>query len=348
MPTVTYKCLSCNAALEFDPKSGQYKCGYCKSQFTEDQILQHKTESPEETAPASEAEDSFASNVVYNCPSCGAEVISDETTAATICVYCHNPVILSGKVDGSLKPDYILPFTIEKEKVHGMFMDWSRKKKFIQKEFLQYAKKDLINGVYYPFWVVDCEAQAGISARGEKVRRWTVGNTEYTETEIYSIMRQGNLQFNDITLKALDKTQVKILDGVQPFSVPKALPFSMTYLSGFLAEKRNIEQDGAKDEMNTIVRQSSENLLRDTISGYTTVSVEDSNANITSQDWKYSLFPVWMFTYKYKGADYYFAMNGETGKIAGRVPLSMPKLMTLFVCLAAGITGIMLLIGSML
>jgi DNA-directed RNA polymerase subunit RPC12/RpoP len=348
MPTVTYKCLNCNAALEFDPKSGQYKCGYCKSQFTEEQILAHKAESPEKTALESQAADTFASSVVYHCPSCGAEVISDETTAATFCVYCHSPVILSGKVDGSMKPDYILPFAIEKEKVHGLFMDWSRKKKFIQKEFLDHAKKDLVKGVYYPFWVVDCEAQAGLSARGEKVRHWTSGNTEYTETEIYSIIREGNLRFNDITLKALDKSQVKIVDGVQPFSVTKAEPFSMTYLSGFLAEKRNIEQDGAKEEMNAIVRQASDNMLRDTILGYSTFSVEQSDAHTTNEDWKYSLFPVWMFTYKYNNQDYYFAMNGETGKIAGRVPLSMKKLMTLFACLAVGITGIMLLIGSAL
>jgi hypothetical protein len=60
------------------------------------------------------------------------------------------------------------------------------------------------------------------------------------------------------------------------------------------------------------------------------------------------MLPAWMFTYKYKGEDYYFAMNGETGKIAGRVPVSPRKLSLLFAGLTAGIAGILMLMGWLL
>jgi DNA-directed RNA polymerase subunit RPC12/RpoP len=348
MPTVTYKCPNCDAGLIFDPQSGNFACEYCNAQFTEEELNAPKAQSDTNGSPESSDSGDYAGNSLYRCPSCGAEVITDDTTAATMCVYCHNPVILSGKVDGTYKPDYVVPFTVEKARVQELFKEWCGKKKFIQDEFLKQAKSELLMGVYYPFWVVDCKVSAGLSARGEKVRTWRSGNTEYTETSIYTVIREGDIDFNDIAVTALDKKQARILDGVHPYDMTKAVPFSPAFFSGFLAEKRNIEKENARPKVEQIIQESSKSLLLGTVSGYSSLSVISQKAAAESEKWLYLMLPAWMFTYKYKGEDYYFSMNGESGKIAGRVPVSPKKLSILFAGLTAGIAGILMLMGWLL
>lgn len=350
MPTVTYKCPHCDAGLIFDPQSGCFACEYCRAQFTEEELNAPKAQSDVSgggPAEASEGED-WPQNSLYRCPNCGAEVITDDTTAATFCVYCHNPVILSGKVEGTYKPDHVIPFLIDKTKVQGLFQEWCGKKKFIQDEFLKQAKGDLLMGVYYPFWVVDSKVTAGMSARGEKVRTWRSGNTEYTETSVYTVIREGDIDFNDIAVTALDKKQAHILDGVHPYDMTKMVPFSAAFLSGFLAEKRNIEKENARPAVEQVITESSKSMLLSTMPGYSSLSVISEKAVPVNENWLYLMLPAWMFTYKYKGEDYYFAMNGESGKIAGRVPVSSKKLSILFAGLAAGIAGILMLMGWLL
>lgn len=350
MPTVSYKCPSCDAGLIFDPASGKFKCEYCNSQFD----VQELAEAQSEAKPAEEkqaepdraaGEEDFSKNALYQCPSCGAEIITDETTAATFCLYCHNPVILSGKVDGAYKPHRIIPFSVEKSKVEELFREWCKKKKFIQEEFISQASKDMIRGVYFPFWVVDSDVSAGMSARGETVRVWRAGNTEYTETKIYTIIRDGDIFFNDVTVKALDQKEVNILEGLHPYDIDQSEPFSMTYLSGFFAEKRNIEKDAAKPVVDKVIGDCSARMLQSTMQGYSSISVIESKAVPENENWLYVLLPAWMFAYQYKGETYFFAMNGQSGKIAGRVPASPKKLLALFAGLTAGIAGILILLG---
>jgi DNA-directed RNA polymerase subunit RPC12/RpoP len=346
MSTVTYKCPNCDAGLIYDPKTEDFVCEFCASRFTQEAL--EKMDFSGKNGPAKNEENEeteFSENTLYHCPSCGAEIIADETTAAKYCVYCHNPVILSGKVEGEFRPDYLVPFLIDKTKVYELFQEWCKKKKFIQDEFLKEANSELLMGVYYPFWFVDCQANAGMSLKGEKVRTWRSGNYEYTEVKTYTVIREGNIDFNDIYVTALNKKQVNILNGVHPYDMSKMVPFSSAFFSGFLAEKRNIEKEAARPAIEEIMRDSSRQLLLNTVQGYSSVSVISEKAVPQKETWQYIMLPAWMFNYKYKGEDYYFAMNGETGKIAGRVPASPKKLLALFAGLTAGIAAIMMLVG---
>ncbi len=157
MEVITYKCPNCGGDLTFDPASGKYKCEYCLSSFTQEEAEKANPKAAEalngedDAAGAQEASDAQKESsteetkgeteqgeaVVYTCPNCGAEIVTDATTAATYCFYCHNPVVLSGRLSGEYMPDFVLPFKISKEQAIEKFLSFARKKHFIPKDFFE-------------------------------------------------------------------------------------------------------------------------------------------------------------------------------------------------------------------
>jgi len=358
MAVVTYKCPNCDAELTYRPKTADFGCDYCSAKYTEAQILEiaktqgignDQSSEVQDATSTSGAENEFANHaVVYNCPSCGAEVITDDTTAASFCFYCHNPVILGGRLSGELAPDSIIPFAIDKENVKERLLEWCRKKKFIQKDFMSDMQLEKLSGVYFPFWLVDAKADVHLSAEGRTLRVWIVGDIEYTETTTYALERGGSADFTDITLRGLNRDDVRLLEGLYPYNLSALKPFNMGFLSGFLAEKRNLEKSALQPEANRIIKEGASALINDTVGGYGAVTTKSLNATSVSEKWRYALLPAWMLTYRYKEKLYYFAMNGQTGQIAGRVPASPKKLWLLFGGVAAGVFLIALLIGGLM
>lgn len=358
MAVVTYKCPNCDAELTFRPKSADFGCNYCGADFTEAQVLEVAQKQGITQAPSA-SETSYAASAqgtedfeqyarVYNCPSCGAEVVTDDTTAASFCFYCHNPVILGGRLSGAFAPDCLIPFAIGKEDVKERLLAWCKKKRFIQKDFMSEMQLEKLSGVYFPFWLVDARADVHLSAEGRSLRVWRVGDIEYTETSTYALERGGTAEFEEITLRGLSREDVKLLEGLYPYDLSALKPFSMSFLSGFLAEKRNVEQDAARPEAHNIIQQSAATLLNDTTGGYGSVTTKSFSATPASESWRYALLPAWMLTYRYNGELYYFALNGQTGQIAGRVPPSPKKLWALFGGVAAAVSLLALLIGGLL
>lgn len=352
MAVVTYKCPNCDGGLIFDAESQKFHCEYCLSYFTEEELVKagqakseeqkaestesaEDTESTESTESAQETESETQNDsddfqgYVYTCPSCGAEVIVSSTTAASHCCFCHNPVLISGRLEGEFKPDCIIPFAIDQDEAVDRFFQWLKKKWFVPKNF--FSKKQLakISGVYFPYWVANCDAQAQINASAKKVRSWRSGNTRYTETSTYSVARGGDIKFKDISKNALSKANKVLAENVQPFDYSDVKDFNMAYLSGFEAEKRDIESEEIEGQVKEEVVDYSAQILRDKISGYDSVFVTEKSASMNI-DWRYALVPVWLMTFKNGGKDYFYAMNGQTGTTCGKLPLSRSKLAILF------------------
>ena len=166
MAAVNIKCPSCGGELVFDPSTQQYACPYCGSHFDQPQlegILREQQPSQEpETAAFDEQNsgDPFSAGqpedgqeaVVYRCPSCGAEILTDETTAATFCCFCHNPVILEGRVSGKFLPDRVIPFSISRDMAVEKFLAAMKKKWFVRRGFFQ---KNQIASADFIFFIVN-------------------------------------------------------------------------------------------------------------------------------------------------------------------------------------------------
>lgn len=337
MAIVSYKCPNCGGGLKFEPESQKFKCEYCLSEFTEKEMEEFDGQAADggsepDVKPESGVGAVPPSAVMYTCPSCGAEIVTDETTAATFCYYCHNPVVLAGKLSGEFLPDYVLPFEVDKKKATDMFLSWVRKKKFVPSSFSTPDQLEKLSGVYFPYLLYSCKVDGRLTAEAEKNRTWVTGNMQYTEHKKYQVAREGRLDVKNVTRNALSKANHELVEGVLPFGMDKMIPFQMGYLSGFQAEKRDMESSSFSREVENEVRDYTIKNLTSSVQGYSSVRVLDGFTNIRDPKWSYALLPVWVLTYRDKQKDkvYYFAMNGQTGKICGKLPVDKKKLGILF------------------
>ncbi len=263
---------------------------------------------------------------VYHCPGCGAQIVTDSTTVASFCYYCHNPVVLSGRLPGEYLPDFVIPFSIDRRQAQQRFLEYVGKKKFILRAFCHASQLEKLSSVYFPYWMYDCSLEGKMKAQGTNSRVWKSGDVEYTEMKYYRILREGQVEIKYLTRNALQKKSRKLVQGVFPFDMEKRIPFQMEYLSGYLLEKRDVEQEDLKQELRQETKGYCRELLKDTISGYSGVTVESCDLTLGKENWSYVLLPVWTVTYRAKtGAMYYYSMNGQTGTIYGELPVDDRK-----------------------
>ncbi|MBE6529295.1 MAG: TFIIB-type zinc ribbon-containing protein [Ruminococcaceae bacterium] len=348
--TATYECPNCGASLTFNAAEQLFTCEFCLSKFTREQVLSANSE--EKIREQEAAEEAFNAQMnEYECKHCGAHVITDEHTVASECAYCHNPIVLVGRLSGEMKPQKIIPFGYDKAAAEEVFFKFVKKKWFVPKSFFVKEQVEKIAGIYYPFWVTDANTDSRIQAHATKVRTWRTGNREYTETSHFEIYRRGKIHFEDLTTAALSDADKKMLEGILPYPSAALEDFSMPYLSGYAAKKRNLERDDIKAELKGRIDHYSERILRATISAsYTTMKVYGRESRVLNSHWDYSLLPVWVLTYRdeKRNKNYVYTMNGHTGKVHGELPVSRWKLAALFGAVATALTGLFTLIGGLI
>ncbi len=333
MSVVQYKCPNCGGPLEWGAEAQKFTCEFCGSNFTHEQLelaFPDLENAPldENVAEISDANTEFTEHTsLYRCNSCGAEIIAEDTTAATFCYYCHNPTILEGRLSGDFKPSAVIPFKFNRDTAQQKFKDWCKKRWFLPSDFKSQQQLEKIAGVYIPFWLADCKLDADITALAKNVRSWRSGDTQYTETKEYQVHRNGVVDFEKIPADASQKAENELMDAIEPFNYNELIPFSMSYLSGYLAEKYDVDKLAVLPRIKARAEAAAEEKLRSTIVGYSSVTITSRRINVIRTDWKYTLLPVWFMTYKHNGKSFYFAINGQTGKLSGTPPISYPKVL---------------------
>ena len=324
-----FQCPNCNGPLTFDPGLQKLKCGNCGSTFAPAEIEEHYDKqvalSVEEGQKEYSAEDTLqwseedAQNLrAYNCPSCGAQLIADKNTAATSCPYCGNPTIVPAQFSGALKPDYVIPFKMNKDEAIKKLSDFYGGKPLLPNAFKERNHIEEIKGVYVPFWLYDGTADADMAFRGTISHSHREGDYTVTVTENYSILRQGTVEFNRVPADGSSKMPDDFMDAIEPFNYREMIPFELGYLSGYLADRYDITATQDRSRVNRRMRTSAADKIRETISGgYHTLFPRRSNIYIREDKVHYAFLPVWMLTTKWQGKTYMFAMNGQTGKMIG-------------------------------
>lgn len=324
-----YKCPCCGGKLEFDSTLQQMKCPYCDNTIEVsalkelDQELSEESadEMPWQTSAGSEWNDGEADGLkVYACESCGGEIAADETTGASTCPFCDNPVIVKGNFSGSLRPDCIIPFKLDKQQAIAGLNQHLQGKKLLPKVFKTQNHIEEIKAVYVPFWLFDAKANAAIRYHGEKIRSWTSGNSDYTETSHFAIIRKGSIKFNTVPVDGSSKMPDELMESIEPFNFAEAKDFQTAFLSGYLADKYDVSDEQCVERANERIKHSTEDIFEDTASEYTNLKKESSSIQLTDGKTRYALCPVWLLTTKWKGDTYTFAMNGQTGKFVGNLP----------------------------
>jgi len=338
-----YQCPACTGPLQFDAATGKMGCEYCGSSFPvaeieamyadkEAKAAQNMAEaeakkerSGGENWDMSGMSDDWGADTegmrMYSCPSCGAELICDETTAATSCPYCANPTVVPGQFSGILKPDFVIPFKLKKEDAIKALKKHYEGKPLLPKAFKDANHLDEIKGVYVPFWLFDGEAQGDISYDATRTETYESGDYEITEKHHFNIFRQGSIAFERIPVDGSTKMPDDYMDSIEPFDYKDLTAFSTAYLPGFLADKYDIDAETCSERADTRAEQTLVNALYATVDGYDSVTERKKHINLLRGEVKYALLPVWLLSTRWKDQTYLFAMNGQTGKFVGNLPI---------------------------
>ncbi|MBQ3900725.1 MAG: hypothetical protein II736_03275 [Clostridia bacterium] len=325
MGTISYKCPSCGAELRWDGRSETLTCDFCGSTFSPDDLAVENQIIDSHAGAQGEVRDDGGGLFSYTCPACGAELVTDGTTAADRCPYCDNNVVHSDRVSGDFLPEFVIPFKVTKKDAENAFREHYKKKLLVPGKFRSESRISEIKGVYVPFWLFSGDACGDVEFNAENSRTWTDGKYRITETDHYRLYRSGRLEYENVPFDGSSKADDVYMEAVEPFRYGEAVPFSPAYLSGFLADKYDVYHTFGAPRVRDRVENSLVSLIRGTVSGYDSVSPYTKNVSVRQYTPRYVMMPVWMLSTEFKGKIYRFAMNGQTGKFVGEAPVDPGK-----------------------
>ncbi len=333
---IKYQCPACGAPLAFNAEKQMIVCESCDSAYPKDYFEADKEQGEDNREGGKidwniegyvREQTEMGEQSGFSCTSCGAEVVSDRDTVATECMYCGNPVVMTGNISGMVTPDAIIPFKIDKKKAQEMLEEFYKGKILLPDAFTKNNRISKISGVYVPFWLFSCTGDGSATFDATKVRRWSDSNYNYTKTEYYSVYRSGQIGFDQIPVDASTKMDDDYMDGIEPFDYKDMTEFTPMYMAGFFGDKFDVSVADSSERANERVITSTEDAFKKTIHGYSTVYKKNSYVEMRGEGIKYVLLPVWMLNTKYEGKMYQFAINGQTGRVAGELPIDKGKLL---------------------
>jgi len=352
---LNFKCPCCGAKLTYNGSTEQMTCEFCGVSFTVEQA---------KAAQEAEAEDAASSSMVwttkekllitdedgkvqgYRCPSCTAEMVADEKTAATECPYCGNQAIIPESFSGLYEPDYVLPFKVDKENAKAKLKEFVKGKKLLPKSFTANNRIDSITGLYVPFWLYSCKADGSVTYEAVKKSRREDANFTYEKNDFYRVKRSGEMNFEKIPVDASTKMDDTVMESLEPYDMSKAVKYDAAYFSGYLADRYDVEEKDAQPRANERVMNTFREKMRSQISGYDSVTEKNEIINLTDAKAEYAMFPVWMMTTKFEGNSYTFGINGQTGKMVGELPIDK-GLYSKYLCLGTLIPFVIIMLGML-
>ena len=336
------KCLNCGATLKYNPKKEKFICEYCNGEFTIEDLEKEKKKLNKKNNL--DREFSLMEDMEgYVCKNCGAEIISHDNIASTTCVYCKSNAIIKNRLTGIYKPDSIITFKYKKEDAINEFLNICKGRPLIPKGFRNKDNISEMEGLYVPFWLYDCDNNAYLKADCTKVTTWMDSRYVYTKTSYFHVIRAGDLSFESVPNDAATRFDDTIMNAIEPFNYKDLIDFNPSYLAGFLSEKYDVSGSDAYLNAKSRIEEDSKNYLKSEIGGYSSITVKENTNNIKVNKTKYVLLPVYVLNIKYNNKIYHFAMNGQTKKLVGEIPVDSKKLV--LVIILSFILNVVVIIG---
>ena len=255
----------------------------------------------------------------FVCDSCGATVITDYNTSATFCAFCGSPTLINRRLSRCFRPDLIIPFKVSKEEAIENYLKWTQTHKGIPKKFTSESVLSKITGYYIPFWLLDADCVTDVSGTGQKYQGENVANYAIDRTVVYHVRR--------VPFDGCKKISNTLMEAIEPFNYSEMRDYNDMYLPGYFAQRYDL----SAIDMIDIIRIRFDNYAEGIVKRlsateydqFKTVGVKGSYSENYQQ--VYALMPVWFLNIEYDGSTYGIAVNGQTGKASGSLPVNKKR-----------------------
>ncbi len=339
---VSFKCPNCGSPLLYSAEKGRFNCEYCGGEFDFETVKNADVNADQEfdwgNYQENVSDETLEGTVSYVCKSCGAEVVADATTAASFCPYCGNTIVMEHNVSGLIKPNGIIPFRIDKKKMKEIVTDYCKGRKLLPRKFITDQKIEKIQGMYVPFWLYDCHADGSMGFDATRVRTWADQRYIYTETSYYYVNCEGDMSFSRVPVDGSVRMGDALMDSLEPFDFSDLQEFAYGYLGGFVADRFDLDADDCVNRASNRIRNSVATTFTSAVRGsYATLVPSRSNIGLDNTKVNYVLLPVYLITSSFDGTTYQFAVNGQTGRIVGELPVDRRQAVKYFAGIALGV-----------
>lgn len=308
------KCPSCGGKLVFDPVGQVLKCDFCGNTYTPEkfELIQQLPEL--DMGAADEREDDKCAIV---CDNCGAMLITDKNTSATCCSFCGSPAIITKRLTKQFRPDYLIPFKITKEEAQEKFIEFAKGKKYVPKDYYNKSNLNNIQGIYVPFWIMSSRCK--VSARGDGLKQRAVYKDKY------NLMSDFDVKYNNVPFDGSLEIADGLMEAIEPFDISQRVAFNSSYLQGFYAQRFNLTTENLCDRIILRMQEYGRETAAMSFSGYETIKFGACGVKPYDLEHTYALYPVWFLNYKYGDKNYMIAVNGQTGKTDGYLPVDKTR-----------------------
>lgn len=325
------KCPQCGGIMDFDPREGKLHCPYCdylEEILAEDEEEAVAEEQDFETAEQTGNCDWGVEKKTVLCKACGGEMVYDALEIAGECPYCGSNQVMEAKTEKTLAPGGVCVFKLDAKQAAEKFRNWIKKRWFCPKEAKETAKPKDFKGVYLPYWTFDTQTTTKYSAEYGIRRQKRTKNETVTVTDWYKCSGTYHEFIDDQAVCGSSRHENGLLNGVQPFNTADNKAYKPEYVAGFASERYSV---GLKDAWETakgkITLRLNRNITKKIMSDYHADDVRflQISPSFKGIKYKYLLLPVWMAGFKYKEKMYRFMVNGQTGRVSGKIPVSPAK-----------------------
>ena len=299
-----YKCKNCDGNMIYHVEERKLYCPFCNSMDT-DLCVDRKD--------------------MHICDSCGGELNIGQYDSVGKCPYCSQYVIYNERVEGEYKPSRILPFKVGKEQAKAMISVHYRDKKYVPKSFLAKANLEKMEGIYVPFWLFDFNANVNFRGMGFRERVWANEKEAGQEMACYDVYRNFDAIFRKMPVDASVAMPDDIMDLLEPFDYGEMEAFNPKYMSGFLGEIYSDKAENFDARVKHKINGDIEKVLKKHLSNFKVVTPISKEITLEHKGAEYVLLPVWKYLYSYQGKNYEYYINGQSGKVIGKAPLSIGK-----------------------
>ena len=344
----SFKCPACGGTLEFDSRSQKMKCPYCDTEVDVDAFKNQEQKDKEaaseqidtETVKGGSAfsEQENAQMESYICESCGGQIVVQKGTGATSCPFCGNPHVVPKMFEGTLKPDFIVPFKLDKKAVKECYRRHHQGKHFLPAVFKDENHISEIKGVYVPYWLFSSRVRGNLVFRCVQVERWSDSDYDYVRRNYYDVTRKGWIEFENVPHDGSSQMDDTLMESIEPFDPKEGVDYQAAYLSGYAANRYDQDQEAVTPKVEERMKNSTKREFENTISGYDSVSLRREDIRFKKMGAKYVLYPVWLMGTNWRGKRYTFAMNGQTGRFVGNLPRDDAAFYRAFALIAAGLS----------
>lgn len=323
------KCSNCGGVLTYDAASRLMYCKFCGSfeevnsqniSFQKEAAKSVEFDNYEDNLNTEESMEEMMECNIYHCSSCGSEIMVSTHEVSSFCAYCGQPTIIFDRVESSLKPKYIIPFSFEKSQAEGAIRERFKKSFFIPSEIKDF-KIDKLRGIYIPFWLYDIYYSDNLTIQG-KVKR---GKRTVTKT----FMRGGSVTFRNLTCDASVQLNDELSRRLEPYNTRRLIPFEIGYMSGFYADRFDLSSQELRGVGVERAKSLFDKDMLDSVDA-SNKKIIHSNPTVAVNKEEYALLPAWFLTFRYKERPYTVLVNGQTGKIVSSLPVSKGKTISFF------------------